>query len=152
VGRLPAHRGGALDPSFGSGGFAQPAYDTGEAHGVAIDASGRVLVVGDHDKHASLVRYLPGGALDPAFSDDGRRVVELESPHPLYPNDSLEAVAGTADGGLVATGIVDDGWIGIVRLDATARSRPGSATAAGSSPRSRTTTKGDPCSCRRTAS
>ena len=109
---------GAMDPTFGTHGVAELAYAGGSARGVAFDASGRILVAGSYSLQAALVRYLPGGALDPTFSGDGRRIVPLESPEaPPWAGDGLEDVAPTVDGGLVATGDADEGWIGVVRLN-----------------------------------
>jgi uncharacterized delta-60 repeat protein len=75
---------GSLDTSFdGDGAFALDlsalglsTYRRGMARGVAIDAAGRIVVVGElsdaaDDRHALIFRLTPGGALDPSFSGDG---------------------------------------------------------------------------------
>src|SRR5688572_18617960 len=65
---------GTLDPSFGSGGVAQPDLRAGvDAMRVLIQPDGRILVAGwgfdvDHSV-VSVARYLPDGSLDPAFDE-----------------------------------------------------------------------------------
>jgi uncharacterized delta-60 repeat protein len=73
---------GALDPSFGSGGtvttqFANDAYDaySDSADAVAIDDQDRIIAGGGGGESGddfALVRYGPGGALDPSFGDGGK--------------------------------------------------------------------------------
>ncbi len=77
VGRLtPA---GALDPTFGTGGFVildPPAGSTAtRAHAVAIDAMGRLVVAGyasgGMSNYVTAWRMLPSGALDTSFGASG---------------------------------------------------------------------------------
>ena len=68
--------GGALDPSFGSGGVATiappPPYATTRAEAIALDAQGRVVVAGEVDDAAPAVaRLLADGTLDPDFAGGG---------------------------------------------------------------------------------
>ena len=71
---------GALNPSFGSdAGFiteTEPSRSRTEAHAIAIDDKGRMLVAGatDADRvtygpEAAVFRYLPNGAIDQSFGE-----------------------------------------------------------------------------------
>jgi uncharacterized delta-60 repeat protein len=74
--RLKAN--GQLDPTFGGGdGRVTTDFSGGDdwAHAVAVQPNGRILVAGGRGSQLAVARYLPGGGLDPAFSDDGKRVV-----------------------------------------------------------------------------
>jgi uncharacterized delta-60 repeat protein len=110
---------GDLDPTFGGDGYAELAVDDGRANGVAFDATGRILVVGDHGTAGAVARYRPSGKLDPTFSGDGVRDVHIPSPDPYFSVDVLNAVAPMTDGGMIVTGEADRGWIATVRLDAS---------------------------------
>lgn len=68
--------GGALDPSFGSGGVATitppPPYATTRAEAIALDAQGRSVVAGEVDDSVPAVaRLLADGTLDPDFAGGG---------------------------------------------------------------------------------
>jgi uncharacterized delta-60 repeat protein len=88
---------GSLDAGFGVGGIARhaPVRRT-EAHDVAVQPDGRIVLAGgwfrggdaNDDDLACVMRLLPDGRLDPAFSRDG--VVRLDHGHG---DDDLEAVA-----------------------------------------------------------
>jgi uncharacterized delta-60 repeat protein len=64
---------GSLDPSFGAGGIVNVAVAPGYA--AAFDASqrpdGRILAIGQIMEGIGAARYLPNGALDEAFGEDG---------------------------------------------------------------------------------
>ncbi|HSM13142.1 MAG TPA: hypothetical protein VLA66_03675, partial [Thermoanaerobaculia bacterium] len=79
---MRVRRDGTLDPAFASAGvfvldFSSLAlsYTQGSAAGVALDAAGRVLVVGrlldGATEHALIFRLTPSGVLDPTFFGDG---------------------------------------------------------------------------------
>jgi uncharacterized delta-60 repeat protein len=70
---------GRLDPTFsGNGSVVTPMDPSGReshAEGIAIDDSGRIVVVGDAGRitlKMALARYKPNGTLDTSFSDDGK--------------------------------------------------------------------------------
>ncbi|HET7120281.1 MAG TPA: hypothetical protein VFI17_03395 [Solirubrobacterales bacterium] len=93
----------ALDPSFGeagvvSGGTARSDYR--EAAGLAIDGSGKILVVGVSDSGAAIARYLPDGQLDPTYGEGG--IAALKSV-PVTSGLSIEAVRGI--NGLAVDGV-----------------------------------------------
>ena len=71
--------GGRLDAGFGGDGIVTTAFTTAYelAQAVAVQGDGRIVVAGSaHGPSGTddltLVRYLPGGTLDGAFSGDGR--------------------------------------------------------------------------------
>jgi uncharacterized delta-60 repeat protein len=68
------HSDGSLDDSFGMGGAVSAdlgsEYDYGYA--VTIDSRGRIVAAGERGRKFAIVRYLPGGTLDLAFSGDGK--------------------------------------------------------------------------------
>jgi len=123
---------GALDPSFSGDGKARTvfgAHSTDVANSVAIDSAGRIVAAGtsrdfsapDGDKYRSgVVRYLPGGNLDSAFSGDGRQLV-------AYHDEQLdlEAVATDDRNRVVLAGT--DGFIGQNNYFAAMRLRPNGA-------------------------
>ena len=69
---------GAPDPGFGSGGIVStvPARNSyGSVEDLAIDSRGRIVAAGTFaggTGYAAAVRYLPDGALDTSFSEDGQ--------------------------------------------------------------------------------
>lgn len=105
---------GALDPSFGSGGFVltdfpAPAFNPAAAD-VTLDSKRRILVAGevtrcgdsdcfDELRDLAVARYRPNGRLDRSFSKDGlalagrRSADEGGSALALQPNDAV-VVAG----------------------------------------------------------
>lgn len=108
---------GELDETFGDGGFAPATFPNGQAYAVAVDPGGTVTVVGRDDRRAAVARYLPTGDLDPNFSVDGKRRVPMGETGTQFSDDVLYSVAITDGGGLVATGDIDVGTVGVVRLD-----------------------------------
>jgi uncharacterized delta-60 repeat protein len=97
---------GAVDSGFGSGGVVRTDLGGFEsASGVAVDATGRVVVVGStapagaFASDAVVARYLPSGSLDPAFASGG--VFKKDFGSPL---DVLIGVAVRPDGRVVAGG------------------------------------------------
>lgn len=91
---------GAPDAAFGDGGSVRISLPTGLRFSVsdlAVDPEGRAVAfgtaIGRGHSSGAVVRYLPDGSLDPAFSEDGVLVSDF----------GLRAQAGTA-----ALGLVDD--------------------------------------------
>jgi uncharacterized delta-60 repeat protein len=96
---------GTLDTSFSGDG--RQTTDFGgndEATGVAIQASGKVVVAGAGGVDGSgsndfaLARYNPNGSLDPTFSGDGRQTTDFVG------FDQARAVAIPASGKIIAVG------------------------------------------------
>jgi len=98
---------GDLDPSFGTGGIAATTVGgSAVASAMAIDAEGRLIVVGDaqvSDADMAVVRYLPSGAPDPAFSGDG--VLTIDYPA-VASSEGANAVALDAQGRILIAGYV----------------------------------------------
>ncbi|HXE99924.1 MAG TPA: hypothetical protein VN458_06230 [Solirubrobacterales bacterium] len=64
-------KGGALDDSFSSNGKARTSFGV-VAKGVAIQANGRIVVVGRTRDEFAVVRYKRNGHLDDSFSGNGK--------------------------------------------------------------------------------
>jgi uncharacterized delta-60 repeat protein len=95
---------GSLDPGFGSAGITATDVGAGtdRAFAVAIQKDGKIVVAGlahvGAKNEIGLVRYVPGGTLDPSFSGDGKVTTPIGS-------DSLaNAVAIQPDGKIVVAG------------------------------------------------
>jgi uncharacterized delta-60 repeat protein len=71
---------GSFDPAFGNGGKLTTliGFGSGEAHAIAIQPDGKLLVAGKAQAFAlspeqfAIARYLPDGQLDPEFGNAGR--------------------------------------------------------------------------------
>jgi uncharacterized delta-60 repeat protein len=118
VGRLPAWHvarlnvDGSLDRSFGINGTARAflgASANHEIYGVAVDASGRVALVGqlfaDGAYRATVVRLTANGALDTSFGSNG--MVRLAEP-----NASARTATFFPDGSLLVGGAIPPGGLG----------------------------------------
>lgn len=94
---------GHLDPAFGTGGRSSRvlAPSLFSAKGIAVQADGRIVVVGS----SGLIRFLPSGAADGRFGSAGY----LQVPVPVY------AFAQTADHKIVLAGQVKDDTV-VARL------------------------------------
>lgn len=70
---LTRHRpDGSLDPSFGAGGRVRLSLNTPvTVKGLSVQPDGRILVAGAANGHFLVLRFLPGGALDPSFGEAG---------------------------------------------------------------------------------
>ena len=85
--------------------------------GVAIQADGKIVVVGNGGPDASgevdfaLARYNPIGSLDPSFSGDGKQTTDFGG------NDFASAVALQANGKIVAVGTGRDGVFALARYN-----------------------------------
>lgn len=65
---------GALDTSFGTGGFVVTDFNGTDDHAfsVTIDGAGRIVAVGIANNNFGIARYLDTGALDTTFGTNGR--------------------------------------------------------------------------------
>jgi uncharacterized delta-60 repeat protein len=101
---------GILDSGFGTGGIVEQDPDLGPALDVAVDASDRIVTVGQYSIptadgsttaaiHRVIRRYDTSGALDTTFDGDG--IVELTG---ATGGDVADAVAIAADGSIYVAG------------------------------------------------
>ena len=103
----PGHGlGGSLDKTFSGDGMVRVHTRYGdEAHDMALDREGRIVLVGvtwirgDALPTAEVMRLTPGGALDRSFSGDGRRTLRFGAG-----GNVAEAVAIQRDGRIVIVG------------------------------------------------
>jgi uncharacterized delta-60 repeat protein len=101
---------GDLDPDFGGGdGQVATKFDSGDAEVLALapQEDGKILAGGwvqltDTNQAWALIRYKPGGQLDPTFGDGGRKVVDFTAG-----NDQLGGLVILRSGKIVA-----GGWAG----------------------------------------
>lgn len=115
--------GGDHDPTFSVDGKATTHFEGGDnfVGGVAIQANGKVVVVGGaedraFDRRVALVRFLANGTLDPRFGGDGKVTTNLTRGR----NDrGAFAVALQANGKIVVAGGVDGagGRFAVVRFN-----------------------------------
>lgn len=89
---------GTLDPTFGDGGMVWLKYAGSQASGVAVQADGKIIVVGATQAGFGVIRLLASGAPDTAFGTNGL-VTTLIGNTGFY-----SAVAIQGDGKIVATG------------------------------------------------
>lgn len=110
---------GALDPGLGDGGVVTT--DLGASEGssvVLIQEDGRIVLVGAGTGRLALVRYSPGGILDPSFGVGGRSLT------PPPPGGSLPASTAALAGCEIVTagtwsyveGAANKNAIGIARF------------------------------------
>ena len=98
---------GDLDPGFGGGdGQVTSKFDSGSAtvQALAVQSDGKIVAGGSVDLSNAnqawvLVRYKPGGQLDPTFGEGGRVVTDFTAG-----NDVLEGLAILGNGKIVAGG------------------------------------------------
>ncbi len=103
---------GALDPSFGDGGYVETAFPAnGDASAVAVQPDGKIVVAGSDDpvdgtafSQFVLARYNPDGSLDPSFGLDGIATTVVPSPAGQLPDAAANALAILPDGDLLAGG------------------------------------------------
>jgi uncharacterized delta-60 repeat protein len=77
---------GALDPTFGSGGYVITDFQNGQSddslHGMTLQADGKIVAVGFSDRHSgedfAVARYLPDGSLDTSFGAAGTGLVRTD--------------------------------------------------------------------------
>jgi uncharacterized delta-60 repeat protein len=100
---------GSLDPSFSGDG--KQMTDFGgfdQASGVALQANGKVVVVGQGGPDPSdfaIARYNPNGTLDTSFSGDGKQTTSFSAGC----CDGASALAIQGDGKIVAVGLAGGG-------------------------------------------
>lgn len=91
---------GSLDGSFNDDGRVITDFGTDRDHAraVAIASDGAIVAAGTNAIDFQLARYLPSGALDPAFGTDGKVTTDLGG------GDFVEDLAIQPDGAIVAVG------------------------------------------------
>jgi len=102
---------GSLDTSFSGDGKATTSFSRGEftfdqAKAVALQANGKIVVVGEGQGAFALARYNPGGSLDKTFSGDGKQTTDFAG------FDTANGVAIQRDGGIVVVGGGGGGFSG----------------------------------------
>ena len=101
---------GAPDEAFGEGGKVQLPDGFG-AHGVLVARGGAIVATGHSKGHGmAVVRYTPGGRLDPSFGNGG--VAYIGFPRSFA---TARAAVLLSDGDLVLAG-GDDGLVALARL------------------------------------
>jgi uncharacterized delta-60 repeat protein len=109
-------RDGTLDTTFGGNGKVTTAFTGGEdgARDVAIQADGRIVVVGSTDLgEFALARYDVDGVLDPTFDGDGRVTTAITTTG----FDAANGVAIDADQRIVVAGSGGNGTFALARYD-----------------------------------
>jgi len=95
---------GSLDPTFGVDGIVfLDLEDLVMFDGVAIQPSGKILVVGVIGNQACIARYTREGTLDPSFGDTGLTLAELGNGF-----SNFSKVDQQSDGSLIAVGTLHD--------------------------------------------
>jgi uncharacterized delta-60 repeat protein len=91
---------GSLDSSFDDDGRVITDFGTNRDHAraIAIANDGTIVAAGSNAVDFQLARYLPSGALDPAFGTDGKVTSDLGG------GDFVEDLAIQSDGAIVAVG------------------------------------------------
>jgi uncharacterized delta-60 repeat protein len=96
---------GSLDTSFSGDGKQTTDFGgSGQANAVALEAGGKLVVVGGFGGNGlssrafALARYNPNGSLDTSFSGDGKQTTDFPG------NDEARGVALQSDGKIVAAG------------------------------------------------
>jgi uncharacterized delta-60 repeat protein len=108
---------GDLDPSFGGSGsgpgrvYVAPEAGPAEAHAVAVQADGKLVVAGYANSNTdfAVMRLNADGTLDTTFGSSGHTVVPL---------GAAQAIALQKDGKIVVVGRLGTNHLGIVRLTA----------------------------------
>ena len=97
---------GTLDTSFGTGGKITTDFagNNDQANAMAIDSSGRIVVVGGSGDDFGLVRYNADGSLDTTFGTGGMVITDFWGN-----SDCATAVAIDASGRLLVAGYASDG-------------------------------------------
>jgi uncharacterized delta-60 repeat protein len=99
---------GTLDPTFGGDGKVTTQFqDTvGTAYGVAVQANGRIVAVGEGTAGGgfAIARYREDGSLDPTFSGDGMKMTRFSGSF----GGGARAVAVQPNGKIVAAGTGGD--------------------------------------------
>jgi uncharacterized delta-60 repeat protein len=112
AGHTEAQTAGTLDLAFGNAGKATTAIGPNDAsaHGIAVQADGKILVAGDTYTNNTLLedfalaRYLPDGTLDNSFGTNGLVVTDIQQN-----SDAAKAVAVQSDGKILVAGHAHNG-------------------------------------------
>ena len=117
---------GSFDPGFGTMGTSAISFFGVEVGTAAVlQPDGKIVVAGATlapglDADFAVARLLPGGALDPAFSSDGKTTISFGA------GESAGTIARQPDGRIVVAGSTDaNDNIALARLQADARPVPG---------------------------
>ncbi|WP_437318235.1 delta-60 repeat domain-containing protein [Sorangium sp. So ce385] len=93
---------GTIDETFGEDGQALAGVPGGAAVDMALQLDGRIVVAGNVGEHAAsrptLARFLPDGALDPTFGENGVQEVFLGE------ENAVQSMTVAADGKLLVAG------------------------------------------------
>jgi uncharacterized delta-60 repeat protein len=118
------HANGSLDPTFGRAGWVTTDFGNFvEAHAVALQADGKILVAGGvfnpttatGSFNFAIVRYHANGTLDSTFGNTGRVITEVDG--------LVYAMALQADGKIVVAGTISHSVTGTGADFAVARYR-----------------------------
>ena len=109
---------GTLDTSFSGDG--RQTTDFGVANAVALQADGKIVVVGSIDSSFALARYNPNGSLDTSFSGDGKQTTGIGGSS----EDEATGVAIQGNGKIVVVGTATDPSTGANPKFALARYNP----------------------------
>ena len=134
VARLDA--AGALDPTFGTAGKTQVAFDLGGGNadvlgGAALQADGKIVLAGSAhlggatDTDFAAARLTAAGVLDTTFDTDGKRTVGFDLGGTLA--DAANALAIQPDGKIVLAGSADSGPTGPLDFAAARLNADGSS-------------------------
>ncbi len=98
---------GDLDPSFGSGGKVVTNFfgSSDEANAVALQADGKIVVVGENGTDFLVARYNTDGSLDSSFGTGGKITTDFGA------EDTAQAVAIQPDGKIIVVGHIVNGSI-----------------------------------------
>ena len=104
---------GSLDTSFGSGGKVTTDLGTDEeAHAIALEADGRVVVAGQTGNYylanIALTRYNPNGSLDTSFGTNGAVITHFNGGYNVSVRDF--DVALQPDGKIVSVGYYQEDY------------------------------------------
>ncbi|RHW28012.1 hypothetical protein D0Z08_06955 [Nocardioides immobilis] len=97
------HANGFLDSTFDGDGKLTEPLDGAQAHDVAIQANGRIVIAGQLNTttpDAAIARYTSAGDLDTTFSNNGLQTVDLDVPGA----DHATSLAFDSDGKIVIAG------------------------------------------------
>jgi uncharacterized delta-60 repeat protein len=90
---------GSLDSGFSGDGKTTTDFGGGAAaSGVAIQANGKIVLVGGSDGDFALIRYRTDGSLDSSFSGDGKQTTDFGAA------EAAHGVTVAGDGKIVAVG------------------------------------------------
>jgi len=107
---------GDLDTTFSGGKIVESALASSFANAVAIQADGKIVVVGSSAGDFVVARYNRSGTLDTTFSGDGLLVTDFGGSG----SDSAHAVAIQSDGRIVVAGLAglaNNARVGIARYN-----------------------------------